>query len=487
MSCPSWTAASVIATVELATTTERDDARVTRAFERARQRVDADASLEALPNQSKARHTRLSVRAPSSAEAIAQATEITEAMQAAFSREGEGTLSADIRRRTTPVADSSTGFLGDALRIGAAVAGLLGLALIALGFLAGQRGTDGLPKQFWWATAGGLAIAFVPLLLPVEVVIGLMIMAIPILIAGIILWKTTQLRHAASWPSTRARIVKSQTRAVHRRSSGEVTQVVTVPDIEYEFRLGDRVLRGTQIGVGEIADTEAVLNHYPVGATVPVYYNPKDPADALLERDPPLPVLWLYLIAAAVLIAGFAVLAVFANGTAILEALEAHFPPHAFVPGMGFFTLGGDLAFSVAVVGAAAGGGSIAMAGYRRACRREHRRALPYPGWRRAQRQARDLVRTGHRVFLSRRRPRVSQHPDQLRRKAGGQRGIGASPGSPIPAGGRCRRALRSEEPVQRRPGRKGGLRQAPRGRRARILCAGAILFGHVSLSVRRI
>jgi len=340
---PSWTAASVIATVELATTTERDDARVTRAFERARQRVEADASLEPLPNQTKVRHTRLSVRAPSSTEAIAQATEITEAMQAAFSREGEGTLSADIRRRTIPVADSSTEFLGDALRIGAAVAGLLGLALIALGFLARQRETDGLPKQFWWATAGGLAIAFVPLLLPVEIVIGLMIMAIPILIAGIILRKTTQLRHAASWPSTRARIVKSQTRAMHRRSGGEVTQVMTAPDIEYEFRLGDRVVRGTRIGIGEIADTEAVLNHYPVGATVPVYYNPKDPADALLERDPPFPVLWLYLIAAAVLITGFAVLAVFANGTAILEALEAHFPPHAFVPGMGFFTLGGIL------------------------------------------------------------------------------------------------------------------------------------------------
>ncbi|TMK12906.1 MAG: DUF3592 domain-containing protein, partial [Alphaproteobacteria bacterium] len=81
-------------------------------------------------------------------------------------------------------------------------------------------------------------------MLPVEIVIGLMIMAIPILIAGIILWKTTQLRHAASWPSTRAHIVKSQTRAVHRRSGGEVTQVMTAPDIEYEFRLGDRVVRG---------------------------------------------------------------------------------------------------------------------------------------------------------------------------------------------------------------------------------------------------
>src|SRR5258707_7355772 len=173
-------------------------------------------------------------------------------MEAALSRDGEGTLSADIRRRTIPVADSSTGFLGDALRIGAAVAGLLGLALIALGFLAGQRGTDGLPKQFWWATAAGLAIGFAPLLLPVEIVIGLMIMAIPTVIAVVILWKTAQLRHAGSWPSTRARIVKSQTRAMHRRSGGEGTQGMTAPAIEFEFRLGDRVLPGQASGRGEI-------------------------------------------------------------------------------------------------------------------------------------------------------------------------------------------------------------------------------------------
>jgi hypothetical protein len=36
-------------------------------------------------------------------------------------------------------------------------------------------------------------------------------------------------------------------------------------------------------------------------------------------------------------------LAVFANGAAILEMLEAHFPENAFVPGVGFFTLGGVL------------------------------------------------------------------------------------------------------------------------------------------------
>jgi len=111
---PSWAAQSVTANIDLATTTERDDSRVTRAFERARQSLGADAILKPVPNQSKVRHTRVSVRAPSSAEAIAQATAMAEAMSAAFSRDGEGTLSVDIRRRTTPVSDGTTERLGDA-------------------------------------------------------------------------------------------------------------------------------------------------------------------------------------------------------------------------------------------------------------------------------------------------------------------------------------------------------------------------------------
>jgi hypothetical protein len=122
-----------------------------------------------------------------------------------------------------------------------------------------------------------------------------------------------------------------------------VTKVANVADIEYEFRLGDRVFRGTRVGLGEIAAAglEATLNHYHVGASVPVYYDPKNPGNALLEREPPLPLVWLYAIAAAVLIAGLAIVAVFWNVSAILEGLEGYFPEKAFLPGLAFFTLGG--------------------------------------------------------------------------------------------------------------------------------------------------
>jgi hypothetical protein len=166
---PSWAAHSVTANIDLATTTEPDDSRVIRAFERARQSVGADASLQPLPNQTKVRHARVSVRAPSSAEALARATAMAEAMKAAFSRDGEGTLSVDVRRRTVPVADASTAFLGDALRIGAAAAGIFGLALILLGWLRGRGGPDRLPNELWWAGGAGLALTLAPLFLPGDV------------------------------------------------------------------------------------------------------------------------------------------------------------------------------------------------------------------------------------------------------------------------------------------------------------------------------
>jgi hypothetical protein len=251
---PSWAAQSVIATVEFATTAERDDARITRAYESARQRLDIDAQLEPLPNQTKVRHTQLSVRAPSTAAAIAQATAMAEAMRGAFAGDGSE-LSVNIRHRTIPVPDSTTAFLGNALRTAAGVAGILGIALIAFGWFSTQAGLRRLPARLWAPIAGAVVLALAPLLLPGQIFVALLIVAMPVLIACLILRKTMQLRETAGWPSTRARIVKSEIRAEHRRHAGDVTQVVNVPHVEYEFRLGDRVIRGSRVGLGDAPDS----------------------------------------------------------------------------------------------------------------------------------------------------------------------------------------------------------------------------------------
>jgi Protein of unknown function (DUF3592) len=340
---PSWMARSMAATVELATTSERDDARVTRAFDAAMHVYSADATLESLPNQIRVRHTRLTVRAPTSDEAIEMASRMSQAMASAFAKEGPAMLSVDVRRRATAVEDSTTTAAGYAMRLGAAVAGLLGVLLIALGWFRLQAGPDHLPRQFWWLAAGGSALAMAPVFLPGDVIMALFFMVLPVSVAGVILWRGTRVRHAAAWPSTRGRIVRSTLRAQHHRQQAAVTKVSNVADVEYEYTLGDRVFRGTRIGIGDSASgrLEQTLNHYSVGATVPVYYDPKNPENALLERDPPVPVGWLYAIAAAIFLGGLVVLAAFWNISAIFEGLSAYFPEKAFLPGMAFFTLGG--------------------------------------------------------------------------------------------------------------------------------------------------
>ena len=84
-----------------------------------RQTFAADAILEPLPNQTRVRHTRLTVVASSEDTAVALATRMSEAIQKAFAREGEGELLANVRRRAAPVADSTTDAVSDALRSGA--------------------------------------------------------------------------------------------------------------------------------------------------------------------------------------------------------------------------------------------------------------------------------------------------------------------------------------------------------------------------------
>src|SRR5437899_5900005 len=87
---PSWLAKSVTATAEFSTTGERDDARACRAFDAVRGSFAADAILEVLPNQTQVRHTRLTAMAPSSDQAVDLVTRMSDAMQKAFAREGEG-------------------------------------------------------------------------------------------------------------------------------------------------------------------------------------------------------------------------------------------------------------------------------------------------------------------------------------------------------------------------------------------------------------
>jgi hypothetical protein len=66
-----------------------------------------------------------------------------------------------------------------------------------------------------------------------------------------------------------------------------------------------------------------------VGATVPVYYNPANPAEGVLERDTPWNPGLAYAVAGSIFMAGLAAAWAFLNLDTLMINLRSHFPPGA--------------------------------------------------------------------------------------------------------------------------------------------------------------
>jgi hypothetical protein len=122
--------------------------------------------------------------------------------------------------------------------------------------------------------------------------IGLIFLPMAALIILAVVSKLIEFRRAQKWSQTTGTVVRSEIEARHHRFAGEAETVKNVPVVEYEFTAGGRKIRGSRIGIGDDAggaNTEATLARYPIGATVPVYYDPASPANCVLERGgPPL-------------------------------------------------------------------------------------------------------------------------------------------------------------------------------------------------------
>jgi hypothetical protein len=143
------------------------------------------------------------------------------------------------------------------------------------------------------------------------------------------------------------RIVRARLRAALRQWAGVSTAVGYVPEVEYVFSVGGVDYRGHRIGIGEIApdspEAKAALERYKVGRTGPVFYNPANPEEAVLERDAPASPAVMYGIAAGVMLVGLAIVVTFTQARQLVDWLQPWFPPGAFVPGVLFFTAAGLL------------------------------------------------------------------------------------------------------------------------------------------------
>ena len=278
----SFAATQMTAHTTLRTTFERDDARLIRAFDVARRntRVGATLVTEQDPGQ-QTRDALLTITAGSKREALEGLADMSAAMKAAFANEGGGEL-YDVGNtpRALVVPNEQTVLLRNACRWGALLILLGGLALMGNRLL-----RSGLPPAAMFAIVAGLSGAALLLLGG-----GLVwIFALPVLLLVLVTVLTLRVRRAEKWEEGQAHITKSRVTVKRHQFAGEATQVTNKATIAYDFSVGSQLFHGNRISLGfaPADEVNVTLKRYPVGATVPVFYDPANPEECVLERKPP--------------------------------------------------------------------------------------------------------------------------------------------------------------------------------------------------------
>ncbi len=321
----SFAATEMVTVVKLRTLEERDDARLLRAFSEAKrsQRVNADLVTEPNPKQ-RTRDAVLTLRAATKAETLAQREAMTGAMKAAFAKEGPGEL-YDVSYVPTakPVPNATMATIKSACQ-GITVAIVLGGLLL----IAKQWRRLPLPKV---AILGILATVATLLLAGARhggaIIVPLFLAAFPILIIVLVTRMTLRVQKAKTWVENRARIAESKIGVQRHRFEGDTTTVKNKASVKYDFTVNGRKFHGDRISLGDAPadNVDVTMKRYPVGADVAVFYDPTNPEDCVLERDPPASLGCIWTGTAVVVVVYAAVVISFWNGENIVNGISKAF------------------------------------------------------------------------------------------------------------------------------------------------------------------
>ena len=125
------------------------------------------------------------------------------------------------------------------------------------------------------------------------IVVILIASSIPGIIIVAVVVKLWEMHKASKWPQTTGKVIRSAVKS-KKYEPGEIghnfgdSDVTNEPDVQYEFTVSGEKFIGHRVTIGEkTADFEldGILQKYPVGAEVTVYYDPANPKTAVLERD----------------------------------------------------------------------------------------------------------------------------------------------------------------------------------------------------------
>jgi hypothetical protein len=120
----------------------------------------------------------------------------------------------------------------------------------------------------------------------VAAIAGVILLGVAVLFFGIGGYSRQKVKASQAWPSAPGRVVGSHV----EESSGSEGGAVYRAAVRYTYTVGgqefhnNRRLFGDTVSSGNRRGAERTAARFVAGSAVPVYYNPANPQDAVLER-----------------------------------------------------------------------------------------------------------------------------------------------------------------------------------------------------------
>ena len=115
-------------------------------------------------------------------------------------------------------------------------------------------------------------------------------------------------QQSLSWRSTEGVISHSAVLLQTQQTSSSTDAAMYKADVAYRYKVQGRDYSSGRITFADFSSSggraQGIVNRYPDGAPVTVYYNPVDPSDAVLERGGTSGIGVLYLIGGIFAVAG---------------------------------------------------------------------------------------------------------------------------------------------------------------------------------------
>jgi hypothetical protein len=123
-------------------------------------------------------------------------------------------------------------------------------------------------------------------------VFGLIFLSIGVFLSWRVWRNVREVKASRSWPFVPGRVIGASCREDVIRGGSDSSDSDTtwyVPLVQYEYEVGGQAYRGNRIGFSEerqVSREKAfqVLEAFPVGHPVTVFYDPAKPRDAILQR-----------------------------------------------------------------------------------------------------------------------------------------------------------------------------------------------------------